>query len=332
MYTKTANSNLYIISLLLVFNLTLLSVNAQTYSVCKGDSISLDLAAYRGNLQWQESDDNVVWGDISGATNQPYIIKISTNKYYRAKITDGSCNPVYSAFTEVTINPSACAYVCGQDGTFIDARDGQTYGYVNIGTQRWMCQNLNATKYLNGDTIPDVIDKTAWVNLTTGAYCNYNNDANNSITYGRLYNWYAVNDSRKLCPSDWHIPSHDEWTTLESAICKSGTCNTDFPYDATTVGWRGTNEGGNLKETGTTNWTSSNIGATNSSGFTALGGGYRDYYFGLYSYLGSYGEWWSITKGNSTNAWARHLWNGITTVNRSLINQKTGLSVRCIKN
>src|SRR5665647_2153473 len=129
---------------------------------------------------------------------------------------------------------------------------------VTICTQVWMLKNLDVSTYRNGDLIPEVTDQTAWATLTTGAWCYNNNDPAVGVIYGKLYNWYAVNDPRGLAPTGWHVPSDAEWTTLST--CLGG--------DAVA--------GGAKKETGTTHWTSPNTGATNSSGFTALPGGLRD--------------------------------------------------------
>src|SRR5665648_943598 len=106
-------------------------------------------------------------------------------------------------------------------GTVTDI-DGNVYKTVTIGTQVWMAENLKTTKYRNGDPIPNITDATAWTNLTTGAYCNNNNDANYATTYGRLYNWYAVNDIRNIAPAGWHIPTKAEWTTLTTYLGGQG--------------------------------------------------------------------------------------------------------------
>jgi uncharacterized protein (TIGR02145 family) len=132
------------------------------------------------------------------------------------------------------------------------------YPTVTIGTQTWMQKNLNVCKYRNGDDIPQVTDPTAWVGLTTGAWCYYANDTANGIVYGKLYNWYAVMDPRGLAPTGYHIPSHLEFTTLVTFL-------------------GGENRAGKeLKETGTVHWVSPNLSATNSSGFTALPAGGHD--------------------------------------------------------
>ena len=87
---------------------------------------------------------------------------------------------------------------------------------VVIGNQVWTDKNLEVTTYRNGDPIPEVTDPSAWAGLTTGAWCYYNNDPANGAIYGKLYNWYAVNDSRGLAPSGWHVPSDAEWTIISS--------------------------------------------------------------------------------------------------------------------
>src|SRR5205085_6409714 len=134
---------------------------------------------------------------------------------------------------------------------------------------------LSVSTYLNGDTIPSITDPTIWASLTTGAYCYYNNDSTTyAATYGKLYNWYAVNDPRGLAPLGWHIPSDAEWTTLENCLGGSSVA------------------GGAMKETGITYWLSPNTSATNSSGFTGLPGGYRNPSDGSFYLISSNGIWW----------------------------------------
>ncbi len=201
--------------------------------------------------------------------------------------------------------------------------DGNVYHTVTIGTQVWMAENLKTTHYRNGNTIPNISDSLKWNDLKTGAYCNYNNDTTFSNVFGKLYNWYAVNDNHKLCPSGWHLPSDAEWTTLEIVLGMSQT-------DADKTGWRGTNEGGKLKETGTTHWNSANAGATNSSGFSALPGGFRNDYGTFYS-VGDYGYWWSASEYAAGNAWSTHLHGYDSNVRRDYLNKEYGFSVRCVK-
>lgn len=175
-----------------------------------------------------------------------------------------------------------------------------------------MEKNLDVTTYRNGDTIAYVTDPAVWAGLTTGAWCYYNNDPSNNSTYGKLYNWYAVNDPRGLAPIGWHIPSDAEWTTLET--CLGGLSVA----------------GGKMKVSGTTTWTSPNTSANNSSGFAALPCGYR-FNTGVFDYINGGAYWWSTTQFNATNTWYR----GILYYNGELFRNNTikqyGVSVRCLR-
>jgi len=184
------------------------------------------------------------------------------------------------------------------------------YPSVLIGAQYWMVNNLELTTYRNGDIIPYVTDPTVFGNLTTGAWCYYNNDP--SSGYGKLYNWYAVNDPRGLAPTGWHVPSDAEWTTL-----------------STTLGGEPV-AGGKMRLTGTTRW-NGNTGATNSSFFSALPGGWL--YFGSFMFLGTDCYLWSATQdsGNSGNAKARGLYQGYSNLDNYGVDKHSGLSVRCVK-
>jgi uncharacterized protein (TIGR02145 family) len=175
------------------------------------------------------------------------------------------------------------------DKSTVTDTDGNVYHTVTIGTQTWMAENLKVTKYRNGDTIPNVTDTTEWYNLSTGAYCDYENTASNSSVYGKLYNWYALADSRNIAPAGWHVASDAEWTTLTTFL--------------------GGEVGGKLKEKGTAHWLSPNEGATNETGFTALPAGCRGS-VGYFYYLGSYAYFWSSTEYNGSYAWLRVLYSG----------------------
>ena len=189
--------------------------------------------------------------------------------------------------------------------------DGNTYKTVTIGTQTWMAENLKVTKYNDGIAIPNVTDDTAWSELTTGALCDYDNTPSNSETYGKLYNWHAVN-TEKLCPTGWHVPSDAEWTVL-----------TDYLGGESVAG-------GKLKETGTTHWASPNTGATNETGFTALPGGSRSSNGTFYD-IGSNGLWWSATVYGASNAWYLYVSSNNSTVRINNISKGYGFSVRCVR-
>jgi len=187
--------------------------------------------------------------------------------------------------------------------------DGNEYKTVKIGNQEWMAENLNVEHYRNGDVIPQVQDAKEWSILTTGAWCYYENNSENGKTYGKLYNWYAVNDSRGLAPEGWHIPTDAEWTQL-----------VDF------LGGREV-AGSNLKAT--TLWNKPNKGATNNSGFTAFPGGVRNS-TGDFVVIGENGAFWSSTEGKTDHAWYRDLSFDYTGSNRTTNNKKDGFSVRCV--
>jgi uncharacterized protein (TIGR02145 family) len=148
---------------------------------------------------------------------------------------------------------------------------------VVIGQQQWMDKNLNFEFYSNGDVIPEVSDPTAWQNLTTGAWCYYNNDPVTGDVYGKLYNGYAIMDSRGLCPSGWHVPSLVEFQTL--------TTNLGGNLVA----------GGKMKKPGLTYWTSPNLSATNTSGFSGLPGGVRIGGTAAFADLTVLGFFWTST-------------------------------------
>lgn len=183
---------------------------------------------------------------------------------------------------------------------------------VTICSQVWMTKNLDVTAYRNGDIIPQVTDPVQWNNLTTGAWAYVNGDPATNGTYGKIYNWYAVNDPRGLAPVGWHVPSETEFTAL--ANCLGGV------YIA----------GGPLKTTGITDWMAPNTGATNSSGFSALPGGKRSSP-GVYSGFGNNGLFWTSTQQSAGFAWAFSLSH--SSIRASFISPgiKEGLTVRCIK-
>jgi len=172
------------------------------------------------------------------------------------------------------------------------------------------------SKYRNGESIPTGLNKSAWENTTSGAYAIYDNDPVNDELYGKLYNHYAVTDSRGLCPAGWHVPSDAEWTNLENHLAESSAA------------------GGALKSTATRpapgGWNSPNTGATNSSGFTALPGGYRES-DGVVANLSNRGNWWSSAVSSGSNAWSRNLNFNSSYINRNRANRANGFSVRCCR-
>jgi uncharacterized protein (TIGR02145 family) len=205
----------------------------------------------------------------------------------------------------------ATAIIMDGDGPTVTDIDGNVYNTVLIGSQTWTVENLNVEHYRNGDVIPQIQGEYQWYNQTTGAWCYYDNDTASGNVYGKLYNWHAVNDPRGLAPAGFHIPTHIEWWALSNYLGGEAAA------------------GGKLKAT--TSWKSPNTGATNSSGFTALPGGRRDY-IGPFSHIGQTGRFWSASYGYDETALICGLKH--YTADAFLGNggsKKYGFSVRCIK-
>ena len=210
--------------------------------------------------------------------------------------------------------------------------DGNNYTVVIIGSQTWMAENLKTKQYNDSTNIPNVTDNT-WANLTTGAYCWYNNDAaTNESIYGALYNWYTVNTG-KLAPTGWHVPAHAEWSTLESFLIANG-----YNYDGTTAG-----DAYAMSLASAVNWATytdtgsigNDLTKNNRTGFSALPGGYRGTLGLLFGFnnAGSDGFWWSSTNSGTNTAWFRYLDYSGTSMGRygKVHRESDGFSVRCVK-
>jgi uncharacterized protein (TIGR02145 family) len=197
--------------------------------------------------------------------------------------------------------------------------DGNSYNTVLIGTRCWTKENLKVTKYDDGSTIP--LDNTGstsgtsgtWA-VTTGAMSVYANNTSNVSDYGYLYNWYAATDSRKICPLGWHVPTDAEWTTLETYL------NTVAPTGSV---------GGKMKSTSSL-WNSPNTGADNSSGFSALPGGFRNDVGSFYD-ISFNALFWSATENGASGAWFRTLDSSFSSVDRASSFKSVGASVRCLR-
>lgn len=190
--------------------------------------------------------------------------------------------------------------------------DGNVYETVIIGNQIWMKKNLIVTRYHDGTVIPLVSNGSEWTNPFSGAYCAYENNTANITIYGALYNWYAVTSPKGLCPEGWHVPSDEELTELTTYLGGLEIA------------------GGKMKESGTQHWNTPNTGADNSSGFTAVGAGFRDV-SGIFSQLRHIGYLWSSSEYDISLGTARKLFNDNAGVSFSGNNKKNGFSVRCIK-
>lgn len=190
--------------------------------------------------------------------------------------------------------------------------DGNTYQTIIINGQEWMVENLRTGKYSNGEAIPNIPDNSQWSSLITGAWVHYNNNNQNEVPYGKLYNWYTVVDSRNVCPSGWLVPSDSEWTVLTDYLGGNSLA------------------GGKMKSTGTQYWLNPNGDATNESGFSGLPGGTRN--GTSFMFIGGYGSWWSNTSVGTLEAWSRGLNSNDGVVDKYGFTKGGGLSVRCLKN
>ncbi len=238
--------------------------------------------------------------------------------------------------TTSTFKTLSGSFTC--DSTFTDSRDGKTYQTVRIGSQCWMAENLNYGTYAPIATGQD--------SSGTQKYC-YGDLPSNCNTYGGLYEWTEIMNGaaacngpdssqpacnipvQGICPCGWHVPSHYEWTLLERNV---GSTPEAFTYTTIPDGYHvyiGTDEGNNLKEAGLQHWAFPSIG-TNSSGFTALGGGTS--FQGVFENFRKFGDWWTSTEGASpTNAWNHHLDFDSANVFRFYHEKPHGFSLRCVQ-
>lgn len=200
----------------------------------------------------------------------------------------------------------------GNIGTITDI-DGNIYNTIIIGSQIWMVENLQTTKFNDGTPIRNIKEANEWINTDTSAYCWYNNDSNTyKKTYGAIYNWSAIH-SNKLCPIGWHVPSDSEWTILINYLGGDSLA------------------GGAMKESGTSHWSSPNTGASNSSYFYAMPSGSRNGNLGTFVGLKDNCFWWSSTQSDATDSWCRIIYYSSKHIYRENLKKSYGLSVRCVK-
>jgi uncharacterized protein (TIGR02145 family) len=200
---------------------------------------------------------------------------------------------------------------------------------IQIGNQVWMCKNLDVDTYRNGEPIRHAETNAEWedaYNKHEGAWCYYDNDSANGEIYGKLYNWYAVNDPRGLALEGWHVPTDEEWKELEMCLGMSQS-------EADGVNWRGTDEGSKLAGRADL-WAD---GALNShanfgtSGFSALPGGMRGD-DGAFGNIGLFGNWWSASEYKASYSWIRSMFYNSSILYRTGYGSKEdGLSVRCVR-
>ncbi|MDF1547051.1 MAG: FISUMP domain-containing protein [Bacteroidales bacterium] len=254
--------------------------------------------ANSGTISITTIDGNGITGTFSFAANN---IIIENGSFTNIEITNGAVIPIPEPVSK----------------TVTDV-EGNVYKTVEIGTQVWMAENLKTKKYANDD----VIGTTSTVNISTELSPKYqwayNADESKVEVYGRLYTWHAATDSRGLCPTGWHVPSEDEWTTLTTYL--------GGDYSGVS--------GVGLREVGTSHWTTDIYTATNETGFTGLPAGDRSGNDGVFSGIGEWTEWWSSTETvpEVDFAKSRELTDSEDGMSRGNTHKSNGISVRCIKN
>jgi uncharacterized protein (TIGR02145 family) len=272
----------------------------------------------------------IFWGLLNSGTEiiteKGFVYGINPNPTTADNvITDPSVLPGSYSLTETRLSSSTEYYVKAYAIASGDTIYGNEWNFTTASTspstveicgQIWSTRNLEVTTYRNGDIIPQVTSQSAWASRTSGAWCYYNNDPASEAIYGKLYNWYAAHDSRGLAPSGYHVPTNSEWTTLVNCL------------DGSTVA------GGKMKETGFTHWDSPNTGATNSSGFTALPGGFRrDFGSGLdFGGIGYNAWFWNSSSYSTDSAKPRTISSHNSGVSNPIYGKACGFSIRVIKN
>lgn len=253
-----------------------------------------------------------LWSDTAVWSNKS-IPEYNTNIILNYDITVDyrfcTCNTLNANGHKITVNPGVFLFVFGTNPVDFD---GNYYDTVTIGSQVWMKENLKVTHYRDGTPIQNITVDSLWKLNLTGAYSNYNNDTQYVSAHGRLYNWQAVNNPAKLCPAKWHVPSDSEWTILINYL--------GGETDASKA----------IKDTGTRYWFYNNMGATNSTGFTAIPGGSRRE-DGSFEDIGGDALWWSSTEYNTISAMYRYLPYDLATIFSGFALKTLGYSVRCLR-
>lgn len=286
-----------------------LGVKAQT--LCHGDTIVINVTGYSGSLQWEVSDDQISWSDIPGAFSDTLVAVVRSVKYYRVRVTTGTCDPFYSD----TLHVTAVGCPCPGMPTVTDA-NGNVYPTIRIGGQCWMAENLNTgVAKLNNQTLStSTVEKYCYGATNTNA-----DPFNNCQTHGGLYTWEAAMQGaassnavpsgvQGVCPPGWHLPSDEEWKILEHEI--------ELP-NPDLIGWRGQTQGTQLKTGGTAN-------------FDGLMSGMREYTT-IFKNIDTQTYYWTTTESSSTSGWVRSLMDTSSGVGRFASHKNNALSIRCIK-
>lgn len=240
-------------------------------------------------------------------------------------------NAMYSQSSLELVPHSSSNTVAINDSTVTDI-DGNIYHTVIIGNQTWMVENLKTKHYRNGDEIPNIQIDSIWTSANIGAWCHYNNDTLNDFKYGKLYNYFTIEDTRNLAPEGWHVPTCVEWSILENYLTivgfklNSGSNEKDSEINianliAAPIDWANCSEPGTLGNNNT---------PKNQTGFYGLPGGYRSQN-GPFKSISKSGHWWCVNISNNMLVLSHNLSYDTNALEPSLGFKWRGLSVRCVK-
>jgi uncharacterized protein (TIGR02145 family) len=292
---------------------------ADGHMVLYADSMALKGEVVVPNQLWVEQLEvnQVIDGQVNSLANHNTddVVETATNRYYSpareqvlldsiADLRD-DLDSMMVVIAAIQAALSVPAFTCGTSTVSYDVHN---YTTVQIGSQCWFAENLQNDNYRDGTVIPGGLNASQWMATTTGAYAVHDQGGSNELAnlaiYGRLYNWYAVNNAAGLCPTGWHVPTDADWTALETQLGGPSVAGVKMR---------------------TSSW-----GGDNSSGFSGLPGGYRQSSDGGLGLYGDRGYWWSASSSGS-EAWGRDLWDGSTNVSRNDWPVQDGFSVRCVQ-
>jgi uncharacterized protein (TIGR02145 family) len=289
------------------------AVSGGTISADGGGAITVSGICWAETQNPLATDSHTTDGTTTIGSFTSNLTLLSTGKTYYVR--------AYATNSAGTAYGNQQSFTTFHETSTVTDADGNIYNTILIGTQWWMAENLKTTRYNNNTRIPKVELSAAWIALTTPGRCYYNND---SVTYkpiyGAMYNWFTVNTGN-LCPTGWHVPTDLEYNTLELFLGIPSANINDW-------GWRGTDQGAQLKNT--TGWAAGENG-TNTSGFSALPGGYRYAVTGTFNDLGNLTYWWTATNDGTGGAWYRRLDGNNNGIYKASTEQTAGKYVRCVK-
>lgn len=302
-------------------------------------TVKINVVAKKDPVITWENPADISFGTLLSATQLNATADVSGTFVYTpaagTKLDQGASQSLKVDFTPTdisnynTVSKTVTINVTAPVPVTVTDINGNVYQTVTLGTQTWMAENLRVTKFNDDTDIPNVTVNIDWQNLTTAAYCWYNNDETAfKATYGALYNGYCVNT--KLCPTGWHIPSNSDWADLELFLQDHG-----YNYDGTTTG----NKYAKALATAT-GWTfhtgTGTVGNTdypekrNATGFSGYPAGYRIYY-GTFYHSGDLTTWWSSTEASSNVLYYMSITNNYASASIYYSQKTEGYSVRCVQ-